>query len=175
MFGEKGLVHLYTGDGKGKTTASLGLAVRAAGHGARVLIVQFMKGSDIYGELNFMKSIPSVSVVTTGRDVCIGRGDETDADTKEAHRGLEIAKAALKDGSCDMLIADEIVVAASFGLLSQDEVMSLIDAKPYGTELVLTGRGAWPELIERCDLVTQMKKLKHPYDLGITSRKGVEF
>lgn len=175
MFGEKGLVHVYTGDGKGKTTAALGLALRAAGQGARVLIVQFMKGSCVYGELKALRSLENVKVVTTGREVCIRKGEDNPLDRDEARRAVSAAKEAAANGTCDLLVLDEALVAAYFGLITKEDIMSLVRGKSEGTELVLTGRGAWPELTEAADLVTEMRKVKHPYDSGITARRGVEF
>ena len=162
MFGSKGLIEIYTGDGKGKTTAALGLAVRACGHGAHVAIVQFMKGWARYGELTAVKHLPGVTLVHTGREKCIFRGDETDEDFKEAARGL-------------LVILDEINVAIDFGLVDADDVAELLRGKPEKTEIVLTGRNAPKSLLDMADLVSEMKEIKHPYRQGITARKGVEY
>ena len=161
MFGSKGLIEIYTGDGKGKTTAALGLAVRACGHGAHVAIVQFMKGWARYGELTAVKHLPGVTLVHTGREKCIFRGDETEK--------------FIDSGEYDLVILDEINVAIDFGLVDADDVAELLRGKPEKTEIVLTGRNAPKSLLDMADLVSEMKEIKHPYRQGITARKGVEY
>ena len=175
MFGEKGLIQIYTGDGKGKTTAALGLAVRALGHGARVAVVQFMKGSDIYGERKTLKDLPGVTLIQTGRTKCIFHGDETEEDFAEARRGLEAAREFLTSGKYDLVILDEINVAIDFGLLKTEDALSWLSAKRESTEVVLTGRNAPAELIEIADLVSEMREIKHPYRRGVTARRGIEY
>ncbi|MDO5562140.1 MAG: cob(I)yrinic acid a,c-diamide adenosyltransferase [Synergistaceae bacterium] len=175
MFGEKGLVHVYTGDGKGKTTSSLGLAMRASGQGAKVEIIQFMKGWDHYGELATVKLLPGVTLTQTGRADYVYRGKETREDYSEARRGLDLAKDVIASGRCDMLILDEINVALDYKLIPLDEVVSLVKSKPKDLELILTGRYARPEIIELADLVTEMREVRHPFQRGVTARKGVEY
>lgn len=175
MFGSKGLIEIYTGDGKGKTTAALGLALRACGHGARVAIVQFMKGCARYGELAAVKYLPGVTLVHTGRDTCIFRGDETPEDFAEAARGLKEAEKFIVSGEYDLVILDEVNVAIDFGLLDADLVAALIGQKPEETEIVLTGRNAPKSLLEIADLVSEVKEIKHPYRKGIEARVGVDY
>lgn len=175
MFGERGLVQIYTGDGKGKTTAALGLALRAAGHGARVEIIQFMKGWKFYGELQALKHIPLITITQTGRPDYIYKGHETEKDIAGTARGLELARKLMTEDGCDLLILDEINVALDFGLISIDEVSELIKKKPEAMELVLTGRGASPRLFGQADLITEMREIKHPYRQGIHARKAIEY
>lgn len=175
MFGEKGLVHVYTGDGKGKTTSSLGLAMRASGQGARVEIIQFMKGWDHYGELASVKLLPGVNLTQTGRPDYVYRGKETTEDYSEARRGLDLAREIVNSGRCDMLILDEINVALDYKLIPLDEVIDLIKSKPEDMELILTGRYAVSGVTELADLVTEMCEIKHPFKKGIKARKGVEY
>ncbi len=175
MFGEKGLVHIYTGDGKGKTTSALGLGLRALGHGARVTVIQFMKGWENYGELTEASKIEGLKIIQTGRPDYVYKGKEQPKDYEEAERGMEAARTVMKDGSCDMLILDEINVALAYGLVRMSDVIQLILNKPEGLELILTGRGMHEELIGLADVVTEMREVKHPYSLGVSARKGVEF
>lgn len=174
MFGETGLVQIYTGDGKGKTTAALGLALRAAGQGAKVAIVQFMKGWDSYGELKSVRLLPNVTLVQTGRPDYVYRGKETQQDYDEAARGLAEAGRFAAAG-VDLLILDEINVALDYKLLKLADVADFVRSKPSGTELVLTGRAAARELLELADLVTEMREIKHPYQHGVKARRGVEY
>lgn len=175
MFNERGLFQIYTGNGKGKTTAALGIAMRAAGHGARVLIIQFMKGWCGYGELRTIEKLPEITLIQTGRPDYIYRGRETAEDYSEAERGLAAARNALKTGGCDMLILDELNVALDYGLVKLPDVVELVMEKPEDVELIITGRNAPKKLMEKADLITEMHLVRHPYDNGITARKGVEF
>lgn len=175
MFGEKGLVQVYTGDGKGKTTAALGLAMRTAGHGGRVAIVQFMKGWEYYGEIKSLAKLEGITLIQTGRPDYVYRYQEMAEDYSEARRGIRTAEEFMSSGEYDMLILDEINVALDYGLISMDSVIALIKDKPEQLELVITGRNAKVEIIELADLVTDMKEAKHPYMQGIQARKGIEF
>jgi cob(I)alamin adenosyltransferase len=175
MFGEKGLVQVYTGEGKGKTTSALGLALRAIGHGASVVVVQFMKGWDSYGELRSALKLENIKIIQTGRPDYVYKGKELPEDYEEAERGIETARQVMNSGKCDMLILDEINVALSYGLITLDSVLELIKNKPFEMELVLTGRGEHKELIELADLVTEMREVKHPYSQGLSARRGIEF
>lgn len=175
MFGEKGLVHVYTGNGKGKTTSSLGLAMRALGHGAQVTVIQFMKGWKDYGELITASKLEGFEMIQTGRPDYVYKGKELPEDYEEAKRGMETALRIMNSGKCDMLILDEINVALEYGLVTLGSVMEMVKNKPFSMELVLTGRGAHRDLVELADLVTEMQEVKHPFKEGITARKGVEF
>jgi cob(I)alamin adenosyltransferase len=172
---ETGLVQVYTGEGKGKTTAALGLALRAAGHGLRVEIVQFMKGWPGYGELAGVQWLPTVTIRRFGRDGWVHPDRPEPEDFKCAAEGLAYARERLTGGQVDILVLDEINVALDYGLLELEAVLALLDVRPPGVELVLTGRNAHPELIRRADLVTEMRKVKHPYDQGTGARQGIEF
>lgn len=175
MFGEKGLTQIYTGDGKGKTTAAFGLALRAAGQGARVAIIQFMKGWKHYGELRSAVLIPNVTLIQTGREDYVYRGKETPEDYTEAQRGLKLAQGFALPDKCDMLILDEINVALDYALIPLESVIELVMSKPHELELILTGRSAPQKLIEAADLVTEMREIKHPYRQGVQARRGVEY
>lgn len=175
MFGEKGCVQIYTGEGKGKTTAALGLALRSAGHGAHVAIIQFMKGWKHYGELKSVLLLPNIYLVQTGRPDYVYRGHEKTEDYTEAQRGMQLARDFMASSKYDMIILDEINVAIDYGLVPLCEVAALVKNKPQNIELILTGRNAPGELIELADLVTDMKEIKHPYRRGISARKGIEF
>ena len=169
-----GMVHVYTGDGKGKTTAALGLGLRAAGHGYRVLMIQFMKGKINYGELMAAKGIENFDIVQFGRPDFVDKEDPAEEDIRLAQEGLAFAREATRYKKCDLLILDEINVAVEWGLITVDEVLKLMGSKPADMELVLTGRYAPEEFLERADLVTEMKELKHPFQKGKLARKGIE-
>ncbi len=171
----KGRVHLYTGDGKGKTTAALGLALRAAGAGMRTIIIQFMKGQH-YSELDAAKMLQGLLIIEQyGNDDFYVQG----SGSAEKHRllaagAVERAYRAIIDPACDILVLDEIITALSFGLVDSTVVIDLIKSKPDNKELVLTGRGAPESLYEYCDLVTEMKEIKHYYANGVSARRGIE-
>jgi len=175
MFGEKGLVEIYTGNGKGKTTASLGLALRAAGHGARVVIIQFMKGWNGFGELKALPKFKNITLIHTGMPKCVRMGAESEWDASEAAKGMRLAKKYAAAGMCDMLILDEITWAISHKLIKADEILKLIQGKPEALEIVITGRETAAELIEAADLVSEIKEIKHPFTQGIKERKGIEY
>ncbi|MGD1995980.1 MAG: cob(I)yrinic acid a,c-diamide adenosyltransferase [Anaerolineae bacterium] len=170
---QRGFVQLYTGDGKGKTTAALGLALRAAGHGMRTYIGQFMKGQP-YGELDALRDHPCIAIEQYGDVCCIRREEVTAEHVAQAHQGLEQARGAMLSGEYDIVVLDEVNVAIWFRLLAVEEVLELLDQKPERVEVVLTGRRAPQELIERADLVTQMREVKHYYQKGVAARKGIE-
>lgn len=171
----KGCVHVYTGDGKGKTTAALGLALRASGAGLSVLIIQFMKGQH-YSELDAVKKyLPPVRMEQYGSaEFCRPDSATFPEHRALAERGYARAKAAIAGGEADLIILDEIVTAARFNLVTSDDIITLMQSKPDGMELVLTGRGAEAALIEAADLVTEMKEIKHYYRRGIPARQGIE-
>ena len=175
MLGQDGLIQIYTGNGKGKTTAALGLVLRACGQGAKVAIIQFMKGWEHYGELSAVNLLPNVTLVQTGRPDYVYRGKEEPQDFQEAERGLALASEAASSGEYDLLILDEINVALDYKLIPLGGVLDILRSKPKSLELVLTGRNAPRELIEEADLVTEMKEIKHPYQKGLQGRRGIEY
>lgn len=176
--GKRGFIIVYTGDGKGKTTAALGMALRAIGRGWKVLMVQFMKGTWHYAELDTARRLaPDFEIVPMGKGFYKILDDHC---TEEEHRAaaraaLQFARAKMLSGEYDLLILDEVNTAIRNGLLPLAEVMHLLDAKPADFTVVLTGRGAPPELIDRADLVTEMREVKHPYQKGILAQKGIDF
>ena len=179
-----GLIHVYAGTGKGKTTACFGLAIRAAGAGKNIAIIQFDKGfssEEHYSERNILRKIPSIKLIVTGADRINPDGTfrygVASEDIKEALKGLKIAKDMILKGDHFLLILDEILGCVAYGLLERKDVMEIIDMqKRYGKgELILSGHTVWQELIDKVDLVTEMKKVKHYYDKGIPARKGIEF
>jgi cob(I)alamin adenosyltransferase len=172
---DRGLIQVYTGEGKGKTTAALGLALRAAGHGLRVEIIQFLKGWPGYGELKSIDNLPTVTIHPFGRSGWVHPDQPEPEDYQRSAQALAHAREVLACKAADLVVLDEINVALEYGLLDLDEVLALLDARPDGVELVLTGRSAHPEILRRADLVTEMRKIKHPYDRGINARKGIEF
>jgi len=167
-----GLVQVYTGDGKGKTTAALGLALRAAGAGLKVYICQFIKGAE-YSENKALKKIKNIKVEQCGRG-CFIRGKPDGKDVKAAERGLEKARECVSSGRCDVVILDEVNIALKLGLLRTGDVIDMIRRKPAAVEIVLTGRCCPSEIIDAADLVTEMKEIKHPYRRGIKARIGIE-
>ncbi|MCL4394048.1 MAG: cob(I)yrinic acid a,c-diamide adenosyltransferase [Chloroflexi bacterium] len=176
--GNRGFVIVYTGDGKGKTTAALGMALRAIGRGWKVLMVQFMKGTWHYAELDAARRLaPDLEIVPMGKGFYKILDDHY---TDEAHReaaaaALQFAREKMESGLYDLLILDEINNAVDTGLLPLQAVLQLIDAKPADLNLVLTGRGAPAEFVERADLVTEMREIKHPYQKGVFAQKGIDF
>lgn len=171
---DEGFIQVYTGDGKGKTTAALGLAMRACGRGLKVLMIQFLKGRQ-YGELNSASKVEGFTILQSGRDEFVHKGKASGEDIELAERGLKRARDAMKSRDFDIVILDEVNVAVELGVIEEQEVISLMDEKPPGIELVLTGRGAPEAFISRADLVTEMKKVKHYYDRGISMREGIEW
>ncbi len=170
-----GLVQVYTGNGKGKTTASLGLSVRAAGHGLRVYILQFMKGSTVYGELESARRLaPELTIEQVGRDTFVSRSHPDPVDVALAQAGFEKAREIVLSGDYDLVVLDEINCAVDFALVPLDDVKELIRLKPRHTELVLTGRSVHPEIVELADLVTEMREIKHYYNSGQHARTGIE-
>ncbi|MHC4600284.1 MAG: cob(I)yrinic acid a,c-diamide adenosyltransferase [Planctomycetota bacterium] len=168
-----GCLQVYTGDGKGKTTASLGLALRAAGAGLKVFFCQFLKGQE-YSELEGLKRFQDlVTVKRFGGEKFI-RGEPDEEDRRMAREGLEAALEVLTSGSHDLVVLDEASLLPHFQLCTLEALLSLVDARPDGVELVITGRNAPPELIDRADLVTEMKEVKHYYARGVQARKGIE-
>ena len=172
----KGLLLVYTGDGKGKTTAAIGMALRAAGQGLNVFILQFMKRNKKIGELKALaKAGLPITMRQYGRRVFFRTRTCEPMDIHRAHQGLEAFKRAMKDNAYDLIILDEINMAIHFGLLSVEEVIEAIEQKPPELHLVLTGRNADQKLIEMADLVTEMREIKHHYHQGVHAQKGIEF
>ncbi len=169
----KGYVQVYTGDGKGKTTAALGLALRASGYGMHTYIGQFMKGQH-YGELDALRDHPHITIEQYGDVRCIHHEEVTPEHVTQAHRGLERAREAMLSDKYDIVVLDEVNVTVWFGLLDVEEVLAFLDEKPEPVEVVLTGRRAPQELIERADLVTEMREVKHYYEQGVIAREGIE-
>jgi cob(I)alamin adenosyltransferase len=169
-----GLTHVYTGDGKGKTSAALGLALRAVGRGLRVHVVQFLKGHRDYGEHIVAKRIPGLEITACGRGEYI-EGSPTPRDMALAAEALERAREIIGSGDYNIVVLDEVNVALELGLIEKDAILEIIDSKPGNLELVLTGRGAPPEIVEAADLVTEMREVKHPFGKGVKARKGIEY
>jgi len=171
---ERGLLEVYTGDGKGKTTAALGLALRMSGHGGRVAIIQFMKGWDSYGEIEALKRVPGLRHERTGTPDYVYRGQESPVDRMEAQRGLDLARECL-GGEYDLVVLDELNVVLDFGLLELQPVLDLLRSRPFHVEVVVTGRGAPQALLDAADLVTEMREVRHPYTKGVVSRRGIDY
>ncbi|MCX7982947.1 MAG: cob(I)yrinic acid a,c-diamide adenosyltransferase [Syntrophales bacterium] len=175
MAHKRGIVYVITGDGKGKTTAALGLALRAIGHGQKVYFAQFMKGRE-YGEVKAAREfIPSLVIAQFGRDEFVKKGDADPIDIRLAQKGWHVVRQAIDTGQYDLVVLDEINVAVDFGLIPLEWVLDLIKSKPEGLDLVLTGRNAPPEVIALADTVSEVKEIKHHFRQGIKGRAGMEF
>jgi cob(I)alamin adenosyltransferase len=171
---KQGLVQIYTGDGKGKTTAALGLALRAAGRGLMVFIAQFAKGV-FYGELQALKRFePQITLHQYGRKTFI-HDEPTEEDVRAAREGWREIQEVIARGKCDLVILDEIGIALHYRLVTLEEATELVRRKPDTVELVLTGRKIPEELYVEADLVTEMREIKHYYNAGVAARKGIEF
>lgn len=169
----KGYIQVYTGNGKGKTTAALGLSLRAAGAGLRVYIAQFLKSGD-YSEVKALKRFEDlIQLEQFGQNHFI-KGKPSSSDIKLAKQGLEKVKSALTSKTYDVIIMEEANVAVSLGLFSVQDLLDIVSSKPSDKELVITGRGASPQLIEKADLVTEMTEIKHYFHKGVQARKGIE-
>jgi cob(I)alamin adenosyltransferase len=171
----KGLIQVYTGSGKGKTTAALGLALRAVGHRFRVLIIQFLKGGIAYGELKSAKKLsPDLTILSMGRECFVDKKKPHPLDRRWAEKGWQLAKKSVMGEKYSVVVLDEINVAVEYGLVPLKELLELMKEKPEKVELILTGRWAKPEVLRLADLVTEMKEVKHYYRKGIESRIGIE-
>lgn len=172
---EKGLLMVYSGQGKGKTTAALGMALRAVGHGMKVLMIQFMKGDPDYGELQAARLLPGLEIVQKGRPAFVKPGEPGAEDLRLAREGLDLGEQALSGGDWDLVILDELNVAIDYGLLTLAEVIRVLDARSEAVNVVITGRGAHPELVKRADMASEVLEIKHHFHAGVEARKGIEF
>jgi cob(I)alamin adenosyltransferase len=172
---ERGLVTVYTGEGKGKTTAALGTAVRALGQGFKVYICFFLKGDYPYGEKNSLSKLPNVTLANFGLENFVNPSQPKEEEMAQARQALAASREAILSDNYDLVILDEINVAAAFNLIKVEDIIQLIKEKPAHLELILTGRKADPKVIQMADLVTEMLKIKHPYDQGIPGRRGIEY
>ncbi len=171
----KGLLQVFTGNGKGKTTAALGTILRAAGHGLRVKIVFFMKGNYEYGEYRTLPGLPNVDVASFGFRHLTDPANIKPEEIEQAKLALAAGREAVLGGDYDLVVLDELNVALAMKLVDIEEVIQLVKAKPPKVEMIITGRYADKRLIELADLVTEMVKVKHPYDTGVPARKGIEY
>ncbi len=171
----RGYVQVYTGSGKGKTTAALGLCLRAAGHGFRSHLIQFMKGQIDYGELKAVIKLGGLITITqAGRSTFVHKENPDPEDARLARQALELSRKALSEARLDILVLDEILCALDFKLVTEAEVLELMGSKPKKLELILTGRGATEAIIGAADLVTEMRAIKHYFDKGVADRVGIE-
>ncbi|MBN2841285.1 MAG: cob(I)yrinic acid a,c-diamide adenosyltransferase [Coriobacteriia bacterium] len=172
---KRGLIQVYTGDGKGKTTASVGLAVRAAGSGLNVAFIQFVKGGARSGELAMLERLGVRVERPAERSTGLLGAGIHDDDRAAADAAWALAKDVLACGDYDLVVMDELNVAMRYELVDTDDVLAVLDARPPAIEVVMTGRGAPDQIIERADLVTEMVPVKHPFDHGVPARKGIEY
>lgn len=180
QFDERGYIQVYTGDGKGKTTASLGLTMRALGRGWNVLIVMFTKGGTNYGELYSFKELMQnlsnkLKIVQAGVDRIVYSSNINDEDQVAIAKGWDIAKDAAKSNEYKLIVLDEINIAIDLGLIEINDVKDFLQNKPLDLEIVMTGRRAHPEIVEIAHLVSEIKPIKHYWDIGIPAREGIEF
>ena len=171
---KNGKIHIYTGSGKGKTTAAIGLGIRATGANNKVFMIQFMKGRR-YSELESLDKIKNFEYIQFGRDEFVSKENPEQIDINLAKKGFDYAKKIVSKNNFDMLILDELNVAVDFNLINLEEVMNLINNKPDKMEIILTGRYAHPELVKIADVVTEMLEIKHPYQTGLMAREGIDF
>lgn len=175
---ESGLIIVYTGKGKGKTTAALGMALRAIGHNYKICMIQFIKGSWHYGEMSSSKKLePDFELTAVGKGFVGILDDKTPKEVhqKIAKEAIEIAKEKIISEKYNIIILDEINYAVNLGLVELADVLNLIKNKPQGVTLVLTGNHVKQEIIDVADLVTEMKEIKHPFQRGIRAKKGIDF
>lgn len=175
-----GYIQVYTGDGKGKTTASLGLAMRALGRCWKVLIIMFTKGGSDYGELNSFRNLsPEISqnltIIQAGLDRIVYTDNQTEADIQEIKNGWQLAQEAIENDKYNLIILDEANIAIDLGIIDVDEVVGVLKNKPEEMEIVLTGRNANPKIIETAHLVSEISPVKHYWDTGVFARKGIEY
>lgn len=169
------MIQIYTGNGKGKTTAALGLGLRAVGHGLKVIMIQFMKGEINYGELEAVKHLPDFKIEQYGRPDFVNPENPDKEDIRLAEQALKRAAKVIKNKEFDIVILDEINVAVSFGLIKAEKVIELIKNTSKKTELILTGRYMPEEFIKYADLISEVREIKHHFQTGIPARKGIEY
>ncbi|MDW7739542.1 MAG: cob(I)yrinic acid a,c-diamide adenosyltransferase [Bacillota bacterium] len=169
-----GLIMVITGDGKGKTTAAVGQAIRALGHGYHVYMIHFLKGRD-YGEFLATVQMPNLTVVRAGRDDFVNRENPDPVDLELAKDGFSKAEKAVLSGDYDLVVLDEINVAVDYGLIDEADVLELLKKKPSHVTVILTGRGASPELVKIADTVSEVLAIKHHYNSGVKCCKGIEY
>ena len=179
-FDNHGYIQVYTGNGKGKTTASLGLITRALGRGWNILMIMFTKGGSDYGELKSFLELSNViknklTIINAGLDRIVYTKNISEQDKLAIQKGWKIAQNALKSGEYQMIVLDEANVAVDLGLIDKQEMLDFLDNKPPEMEIVLTGRNAAKEVIERAHLVSEIKPIKHYWDIGVKARKGIEY
>lgn len=171
-----GLLMVYTGNGKGKTTAAFGLGLRAWGHGQRVFLIQFMKGDESYGEVQAVRrALPGFTVVQSGLPTFVRKGVLTSRDLELAGQGLELARRILRAGEHELVILDEINVAIDYGLVPLQEVTDVCRDRPPHVTLVLTGRYAHPDILSLADTVSDVQEVKHHYRSGVAAQAGIEY
>jgi cob(I)alamin adenosyltransferase len=172
----QGLITIFTGDGRGKTSAAIGTAVRAAGHNLRVCLVFFMKGNLFpRGEMLTLANISNITLAAFGQDGWVKRGEDNHEHRAQARLAMDYASFSMNSGKFDLIIMDEVLSAVDWGLLALPDVVSLIAQKPYNVDLILTGRHAPAELIAPADVVTEMRCIKHPFEKGIQARAGIDY
>ena len=169
-----GLIQVYTGTGKGKTTAALGLSLRACGKGLSVFIIQFMKGRINYGELKSIDRLPGATIEQYGRPDFVDRKEPAQIDIDLARKGLERAKNIIASGDHDIVVLDELNVALDYKLIPEEEVIEMLEKRPDNVEVVITGRDAPRSMIDIADLVSVISEVKHPYRCGLHSREGID-
>ena len=169
-----GLIMVFTGDGKGKTTAAVGQAVRAIGHGYSVYMIHFMKGRD-YGEFLATAQMPNMTIVRAGRDDFVNREKPDQVDIELARDGFAKAEKAILSGDYDLVVLDEINVAVDYGLIMEEDLLKLLKNKPAGVTVILTGRNASPELVKIADTVSEILAIKHHYEQGAECCRGIEY
>lgn len=179
-FNKIGYIQVYTGDGKGKTTASLGLALRALGRGWKVLIVMFAKGGSDYGEIHSFSNLSDdiktrFKVINAGLDRIVYKNNMNEDDKSEIQKGWTFAKNAIKNCEYELVILDEANIAIDLGLIDVDDMLETLKNKPKGVEIVLTGRNAHEKIIEAAHLVSKIEPVKHYWDIGVEAREGVEY
>lgn len=179
-WGERGYIQIYTGNGKGKTTASLGLVMRALGRKWKVLVIMFTKGGNNYGELTSFRNLSeeiknNLTIEQAGLNRIVYASNKNEDDEKEIKRGWEIAKKAIQNNEYQLIVLDEINIVIDLKILDIEEVIEVLKNKPQNMEIVLTGRNAHPKAIELAHLVSKIEPVKHYWDIGITAREGIEF
>jgi cob(I)alamin adenosyltransferase len=172
---EKGLVQIFTGEGKGKTSAALGVVIRALGSGLKVFIAVFMKGNYPYSEWDFLTKQPNVKIARFGFRTFTDPANIKAEEIEQAKKALATAREAVLSGDYDLVVLDEVNLAAAWKLVELEEVLRLIQDKPDNVELILTGRQADAKLVQIADLVTECLKIKHPFDKGIKARRGIDY